>query len=49
MWTFTFSFCLESSTIYLHLGHVPQHAKDDEARHEAGDAVDGAMGRPEVR
>ena len=26
----------------LHLRHVSQHAEDDEARHEAGDAVDCA-------
>ena len=26
----------------LHFRHVPQHAEDDEARHEAGDAVDCA-------
>ena len=26
----------------LHFGHVAQHAEDDESRHEAGDAVDGA-------
>ena len=36
-------FFLSGSTIYLHLGHVSQHGEDDEPRHEAGDAVDGAV------
>ena len=31
----------------LHLRHVSQHAEDDEARHEAGDAVDCAEQKQE--
>ena len=30
------------SGVYLHLGHVAQHAEDDKAGDEAGEAVDGA-------